>query len=621
MIRIGSKEILSKLPYTVDINGKPYILSKNASDQLILYSAICPHQRGCVEPFSKNLWKCPTHGWTFNPETGESINTPGAFLNSFSIVIDGDYLYADLIEETQTNQMTKKSDSTKKPKVTLVSSACLLIEYGGYRILTDPWIEGPCFFGSWTIYPPPVMKVEDLPPIDTIWISHEHTDHLHPHSLSLFEKNIPILIPKLKNGRLLKLIQNLGFNKVTEMPSFQPFSINTDIQGISFKSESVWNDGILFLQLGNFRILNFNDAGFHWNIKNIIGEVDMICSSFSQGSSGYPATWKHLNYMMKKQIMENTNLGALKMLKQMVDSFKPKYLLPFADFNELYYPRHLKYQKMRIKNSLQTVKEFFKDTQIKVLDLIPGESWDGDSDTMDRRAGHEKFFSEKFMLDYLKNQYKKEKNIGYVPKKFDISEAEIMHYFTSFSGAEITKQVGNLKLLFEAWDKNQSISMIIVFKNGNVNCEHLKVDTQVEMTMRCPGAIVQEIICNDLSWDEAHIGYWCEFSRDPDEYNIALWKLLHAPWEARKSSEKKNFDSLFEISSKTAIADLIEREGTPVVELLEKYGLYCSGCYASVGETIEEGCRMHGLGPERTSKLIDSIKLLIKSDNKKRIFN
>ena len=40
------------------------------------------------------------------------------------------------------------------PKITLVSNACLLIQWNGFNLLTDPWIEGPAIFGSWEHYPP-----------------------------------------------------------------------------------------------------------------------------------------------------------------------------------------------------------------------------------------------------------------------------------------------------------------------------------------------------------------------------------------------------------------------------------------------------------------------------------
>ncbi len=123
--------------------------------------------------------------------------------------------------------------------------------------------------------------------------------------------------------------------------------------------------------------------------------------------------------------------------------------------------------------------------------------------------------------------------------------------------------------------------------------------------MKCPGPIVQQIIKNDLSWDEIQSGYWCEFDRNPDVYNIGLWKLLHAPWRARLSYQKP---VTIKISNKTSIADIIENGNQETIKILEKFGLYCAGCEASVGENLKDGCAIHGLSDEETLHLIDEIK-------------
>ena len=59
----------------------------------------------------------------------------------------------------------------------------------------DPWIEGPAVFGSWITYPPSNIRVEDLPKIHGIFISHEHSDHFHEFTLKKFDKHIPIFVP------------------------------------------------------------------------------------------------------------------------------------------------------------------------------------------------------------------------------------------------------------------------------------------------------------------------------------------------------------------------------------------------------------------------------------------
>ena len=63
----------------------------------------------------------------------------------------------------------------------------------------------------------------------------------------------------------------------------------------------------------------------------------------------------------------------------------------------------------------------------------------------------------------------------------------------------------------------------------------------------------------------------------------------------------------------SAIADIIENGDKKTIETLEKFGLYCAGCEASIGETIEEGCSIHGLNDSETSELIKELKSLEKN--------
>lgn len=58
LIHIGNNSLLSDLPQKVTIRNRPYILTKNQNDDLILYSAICPHAQGIVEPTGKKQWSC-----------------------------------------------------------------------------------------------------------------------------------------------------------------------------------------------------------------------------------------------------------------------------------------------------------------------------------------------------------------------------------------------------------------------------------------------------------------------------------------------------------------------------------------------------------------------------------
>ncbi len=75
-------------------------------------------------------------------------------------------------------------------KITKFGHCCLLIEYKGKRIVTDP--------GGWSTIP------ADLSDIDLILITHEHGDHLHVESLQGI----------LKNNPGAKIITNTGVGKI-----------------------------------------------------------------------------------------------------------------------------------------------------------------------------------------------------------------------------------------------------------------------------------------------------------------------------------------------------------------------------------------------------------------------
>ena len=56
--------------------------------------------------------------------------------------------------------------------------------------------------------------------------------------------------------------------------------------------------------------------------------------------------------------MDDRNSGVLKMLKQMVDVFNARFLLPMASFSALWHPAHLKYEKINHTN-IHVISNFF----------------------------------------------------------------------------------------------------------------------------------------------------------------------------------------------------------------------------------------------------------------------
>ena len=108
-------------------------------------------------------------------------------------------------------------------------------------------------------------------------------------------------------------------------------------------------------------------------------------------------------------------------------------------------------------------------------------------------------------------------------------------------------------------DPQKKIDSIVEFNHGLVTCSQYEDTKKFHMSMWCPGGIVQEIIRNDFSWDGVQAGYWAIYDRNPDVYNIALWKLFHAPWQARQNYSYDSDNSpQFPFDRKSAIADIID---------------------------------------------------------------
>jgi len=544
-VRISETRILDRLPLTIRVGKKNYILSQKENGEIVLYSSVCPHMHGLVKPINKKLFRCASHGWTFNPENGQGINVPQACLKSYPVIKKEKHLFAKLPKtkifkrDIQKKTLNNLNDlcSQKKPPFTLklLSNACFMLEYNNFRILTDPWLEGPAFFCSWTQYPVTNIKVSDLPKIDVILITHEHSDHLHPKSLSKFDKNIPIYVTDIYQGRLVKIIKSMGFKNVKGLRWEEKVKLQEDISFMFFEPASGWSDSIMYLDIAGFKILNFNDAGANWEIKKKIDHVDMICSEFSTGASGFPTTWRHINPLKKKEIIKNNNIGTLNLLKEMVENFKPKYLLPLASFSELFEPKHRDFYQIASKNRISDVVDFFKKSQVKVIDLLPGEGWNAANNTFSRRPDHNLVYEQKYLFDNLDREFEKVCKNDFYPTVFTITQDKIKEYFNKFSGSDLSKEVGKVSISITLREKLNTKKRVLhgslIFDEGKVIYTPKDQPTPADIIMDLPGSLIQKVIEEDLSWDEVHIGYWGEFSRNPDIYHINVWKFFHAPWK------------------------------------------------------------------------------------------
>lgn len=129
------------------------------------------------------------------------------FLKYFKMRYFGGEKYADYAANahkipTIKPDMERIQNPGEDLQITLIGHATMLVQYKGTNILTDPQFSdraSPVGFAGPRRHNPPALKIDELPEIDFIVISHNHYDHLDKKSVQALGSGPLWLVPlKLK---------------------------------------------------------------------------------------------------------------------------------------------------------------------------------------------------------------------------------------------------------------------------------------------------------------------------------------------------------------------------------------------------------------------------------------
>lgn len=230
-------------------------------------------------------------------------------------------------------------------------SATTIVQEKDTKILTDPWLVGEEYFGSWGMFPKYNFNKNKFEDIDYIYISHIHPDHFSINSLKLLNKKIPILIHDYKRKFLKAEIEKLGF-KVIELKNYETFDLGNDLKMKIFSSDckpalcentlgcpmnaikDEQIDSMAVFNNGKTTLVNTNDcpyaisSGTAKAIKEYYNKIDLVMLGYTTASS-YPHCFVMDEQTMKaeanKKMMNKLN-GSVGYL----EIFKPDYFIPFA---------------------------------------------------------------------------------------------------------------------------------------------------------------------------------------------------------------------------------------------------------------------------------------------------
>jgi L-ascorbate metabolism protein UlaG (beta-lactamase superfamily) len=117
-------------------------------------------------------------------------------------------------------------------KLTFIGLNSWLLNVAGVQILIDPWlVDSIVFYGSPWLFEakhiePPCFTPATLPSIDLILIAQSLDDHCHQPTLAQLSKQIPVIAAP----SAVKIIQKLGYDRVTALSPWQTYTLNQDVE-------------------------------------------------------------------------------------------------------------------------------------------------------------------------------------------------------------------------------------------------------------------------------------------------------------------------------------------------------------------------------------------------------
>jgi len=258
------------------------------------------------------------------------------------------------------------------PIVTFVNHASVVFSYGKVNLITDPWLFGSAFNDGWDLISESKMQLEDFKNISHIWFSHEHPDHFYPRVLSSIpeeiRKKITVIFQDTLDHRVIRKCKQLGFS-VIEMKHNKFYQLDDKFQ-VKCRPYLLY-DSLLYLEIGNKKILNLNDCGVDSirqaeYIHKITGDVDLLLTQF-----GYAAHIGDPEDVELRKIASKEKLNRLKIQSKI---FNSKYVIPFASF--VWFSHEDNFYMNDQVNKIRNVEEFISENTKSIpIILYPGEKW------------------------------------------------------------------------------------------------------------------------------------------------------------------------------------------------------------------------------------------------------
>jgi L-ascorbate metabolism protein UlaG (beta-lactamase superfamily) len=253
-----------------------------------------------------------------------------------------------------------------------LAHASLLVESGGTRLVTDPWLDGPTYLHAWWHFPRPAASGKDLVGVDYVYLTHEHADHFHPQTLAALPRSTPILIGKFFSKRFVAALSSLGFKDVRELVHGKRVKLGDRMNVTSYQYRA--DDTALVVETPEATVLDLNDCLLRARSLDALlrrhPTIDLLAMSFANAEA-YPIVYTHVDPVEKTDWDDASRFDDF---LAKVRAIGPRRFVPFASMFAFLSPELFSLND-KIVAPTRLLERSKTEVEALGLAMNPGDEW------------------------------------------------------------------------------------------------------------------------------------------------------------------------------------------------------------------------------------------------------
>ncbi|MEM8563740.1 MAG: MBL fold metallo-hydrolase [Pseudomonadota bacterium] len=214
---------------------------------------------------------------------------------------------------------TRKLEQESEAVIVRLGHSTVLIKLGEQYVLTDPMFSERAspfaWFGPKRFHPPP-MKIEELPNLKAVVISHDHYDHLDKQSIvALVEKVEHFVVPLGVGSHLRKW--GVPDASIIELDWWEEVQVgkitlaatpsqHLSGRGLFDRNKTLWASWVIIDD--NTRIYFSGDSGYFPGFRDIGGRYGPFDITLIENGA-YNCAWRDIHMMPEDSIQAHLDLG------------------------------------------------------------------------------------------------------------------------------------------------------------------------------------------------------------------------------------------------------------------------------------------------------------------------